>query len=101
MTDFVTNSSSSSFILVGKDGWSEGQKQAIIDYVENNLFGDLLLTPNSTEEEKNGKIIYSGCVDFENCDYQYAELFTGLWANLECCSDDNFETIDDSNDLSY
>ena len=38
-SDFVTNSSSSSFILARKDELTEEQKQLILDYVCNNLLG--------------------------------------------------------------
>ena len=39
-TDFVTNSSSSSFIIAKKKELSEKQKQAIIDYIKENCFGN-------------------------------------------------------------
>ncbi len=48
--DFVTNSSSS-FILARKPGVNDKQKEAIIQYVENHLFGEEILSPDSSEEE--------------------------------------------------
>ena len=50
-TDFVTNSSSSSFILARKGALSKAQREAIADFVEKTLLGEKLLTPGSTEEE--------------------------------------------------
>lgn len=38
-TDFVTNSSSSSFILARKGELTEKQKDIIIEYVEKELLG--------------------------------------------------------------
>lgn len=115
-SDFVTNSSSSSFILAQKGEWSEEQKQAMLDFVKSTLLGEVLLTPDSTEEEiqkmleqdskyeeneaeirkalQEGKTIYGGCVIYENCDEQYADMFIDLWRNLERCSNGDFEAID-------
>lgn len=49
-TDFVTNSSSSSFILARKGELTEKQKQVIIEYVEEKMLGRKMLTPGSSEE---------------------------------------------------
>lgn len=120
-TDFVTNSSSSSFILARKDGLSEKQKQAIIDYVENEFLGEKVLTPQSTEEEiqewlddiyvsdedinrirkalEEGKTIYSDWVSFEGVSWNYANLFEELWEKLEQTDKEAFVVID--GDLSY
>lgn len=121
-SDFVTNSSSSSFILARKGDWTEDQKQQMIAFVERNMLGDeILLTPNSTEEEiqkefeendyseeeqdalrealEDGKTIYKGWISFECCENAYASLFQMIWDKLDYYSDGNFEIIDD--DLSY
>ena len=49
--DFVTNSSSSSFILARKGGLSDRQKEAIIRVVERNYLGSLLLEAGDSEQE--------------------------------------------------
>ena len=120
-TDFVTNSSSSSFILARKGELNENQKAAIIRFVEERMLGEKILTPENTEEEidkvfdeywmeeeeqkkirealKRGESVYYGWVSFEQSDYDYGNLFEKMWEILEETSDGNFRTIDD--DLSY
>ena len=55
-TDFVANSSSSSFILARKGALTEQQKAAIIAYVEENLLGQRVETLEQLREfaDKNG-----------------------------------------------
>ena len=50
-TDFVTNSSSNSFILARKGELTEKQKDAIIQFVENEILGKKMLTPDNSEKE--------------------------------------------------
>lgn len=119
-TDFVTNSSSSSFILARKGDLTEKQKNIIIAYVEKELLGQKMMTPDNSEEEiqrifeendidenkqekirkalKEGKTIYSDWVSFEESDYDLADMFESLWEKLEEADGDNFETIDGSLD---
>ena len=49
-TDFVANSSSSSFILARKGALTEQQKAAIIAYVEENLLGQRVETLEQLRE---------------------------------------------------
>ena len=119
-TDFVTNSSSSSFILARREEISEKLKNTIIDYVVGEMLGERLLTPDSNEEEiqqifeeehidkeeqemirkvlKEGKTVYSGCVVFEECEYNYGAIFEELWMKLENASSDEFVRIDENLD---
>lgn len=124
-TDFVTNSSSSSFILARNSEINDKQKEAIIKFVEENILGERVLGPESTEEEieqvfeedwifddeekqqevrealKAGKSIYSGYVNFEDdcAEYGYANIFEKIWKIMEENGEGNFVAIDD--DLSY
>jgi len=117
-TDFVTNSSSSSFILGMKGQLKEEQKEKIIDYIEQVIFGEVILTPESTEEDireckeeyyniesheeeirkalKEGKNIHYGSINFEFGD-DNADMYLDIWNLLE--GDDNFDAID--TDLDY
>lgn len=119
--DFVTNSSSSSFILARNEHLNEKQKEKIIEYVEKTFLGKKILTPESTEEEiqksvddnyfsdeeesaiKNalqaGKNVYSDCVCFEECEYDIASFFEDIWEIMRENGDGDFEEID--GDLSY
>ena len=124
--DFVTNSSSSSFIISRKDGLSEEQKQAMISFIEKYFLGELKLSPESSDEEimkyakdhyddeddednellkrirnelKEGRSIYEGYIEFEEAEFYYSKLFSSLWDALEKVDDTSFQQID--TDLSY
>ena len=114
--DFVTNSSSSSFILARREELTEKQKEAIVDFVEKRMLGVRMLTPESTEEEisavfeenyieeemqdrirqalKTGKTVYSDWVEFECCENDYAEMMENLWERLSETGKEDFEIID-------
>lgn len=49
-TDFVTNSSSS-FIIARKEELSEHLREIIIQFVQEEMFGSRMLSPDNTEEE--------------------------------------------------
>ena len=120
-TDFVTNSSSSSFILARKGNMTEAQKAAVIEIIEKRIFGEKILTPNNTEDEiskimeenyfdedseekiqkalKEGKSIYNGWISFDSSEDDLGEFFISLWKALEKCDKENFEIID--GDLMY
>ena len=126
--DFVTNSSSSSFILARKGEITEEQKNAVMDYIVKKMLGEKILASDdvkSNEAEldakvaklaetdywvgemqdeikealKSGKDIYMGTVDHERADGYYCDLFEDIWRILEKNSNGNFEAIQD--DLSY
>lgn len=119
-TDFVTNSSSSSFILGRKGGLTEKQKEELLEYMEKSMLGREMLTPDSTEEEidrfiedyiydeseekeedvrktlKEGGSIYVGSVDFENAEESYQGMIEDILEILQKNSSGNFVTIDGS-----
>lgn len=119
--DFVTNSSSSSFILARKEKLNDKQKNKILEYVEKNFLGKIVLTPESTEEEiqkvieengffdedesairkalQAGKTIYSNWVCFEDCICDYSSTYEDIWEIMSENSDGDFEAI--NGDLSY
>lgn len=121
-TDFVTNSSSSSFILAQNGEFTDVQKDAILDYVKNNMLGKIILTPEDGEDqiqkafdeyyienkEKQAKIrkalaagknIRYGYVSFDCCEDIYADLFSEIWDVLEKADSNTFSILD--GDLSY
>ena len=116
--DFVTNSSSSSFLVALKGEFTKKQKNAIADYIIEKILGDKILEPGATEKEiqaasdeyykvednideikqalSEGKSIYTGDVVYEPDVNQYSDILEEIWSILE--DNDNFEVIDD--DLS-
>ena len=117
-TDYVTNSSSSSFILARKGEFTEAQKNAIIQFIEEKMLGKKILTHESTEEEiqkvfdeeyfsdenqeeirialKEGKDIYSDWVSFDGFGYDLADMYISLWKMLESVDGEVFTAIDGS-----
>lgn len=121
--DFVTNSSSSSFILARSSSLNDRQKEKLLEYVEKKFLGTPVLTPESSDEEiqkvfdedyhfedediqnaarealKAGKSVYSGIVSYEDTEYSYASVFEKIWGIMEENGDGDFEEI--NGDLSY
>lgn len=122
--DMVTNSSSSSFIIATKElSKAQNIRNAILRYVEENMLGEIVLTPESSEEDiqrfldeeygyddgekerairqalSEGKNIRSGIVSFEGSEDDYGDMLAGLWAALEDADPDGFTGID--TDLEY
>ena len=117
-SDFVTNSSSSSFVVAHKGEFNAKQKKAFMKHVESLMLGEVLLEPGASEEEikeaieenyyeycekeirealKKGKTVYHGCVSFEPDSYGIAELLSELWKEAE--ENGSFTAID--TDLNY
>lgn len=114
-TDFVTNSSSSSFIIAKKGELNRKQKKALVQFVEKRMLGKVVLTPDSSEADiqefceeylsseeeaairvalREGKSIHYGSISFEEAEYGYADLFDGVWKLLEENGDGEFQPID-------
>lgn len=77
-TDYVTNSSSSSFVIAKKDDLTVEQKEKIVHYVENSLFGRKIASTKEElikwieEEEGEGFIDENGEADDS---YYYYTLY--------------------------
>ena len=122
-TDFVTNSSSASFVLARKGELTEKQKAAIVSFVENRMLGERLLSADASEEEvqkvfkdmliddedstgeairkvlKSGRDVYYGSISFDESDNDIADLYLGIWDAIERAGNDNFEGVE--TDLCY
>ena len=113
-TDFITNSSSNSFIVARKNELSDKQKAAIIQFVEENFLGEKILSPESTEEEittvienesleydeksirkalKQGQSIYLGYVAYDDGEYRMSDLFQDFWKAFSKADNKNFTQI--------
>lgn len=120
-SDFVTNSSASSFVVAQKGEFTEKQKAALLDFIIQELLGEKIISGNISDDEfeemaddeytiernkdsiraaiNSGKDIYSGWVSFEDPSNDIADLFQKVWKLLEESGDGNFEIID--GDLFY
>ena len=88
--DFVTNSSSSSFILA--------RREELCAVFEENYIGEEM-QDRIRQALKAGKTVYSDWVEFECCENDYAEMMENLWDCLAETGKEDFEIID--GDLTY
>lgn len=117
-TDYVTNSSSSSFIIARKEKLTQRQKDAIVDVVVRRMLGEKVAAtreelslyareyePGNRElkrmeaEIDKGLAIYSGRVSFDSGKDDIAYVLNDLWEAIEMADDGAFVGIDTS--LSY
>lgn len=120
-TDFVTNSSSVSFILARLGELTDAQKEAFIKALAEDFLGKKVLTPDSTEDEikefiedrycnedkeaeirkalAQGKSIYVGGFDYEIAEDTINGLIKSLWEKLDEVEENKITIID--GDLDY
>ena len=84
-SDYVTNSSSSSFILARKGGLTEKQKEKILEYVEHNMLGNKIA---STKEELDKYFLETYDLDVNNenfmdDDYYYGQKYKDCLGAIE------------------
>ena len=115
-TDFVTNSSSSNFIVARRP--TANQKKIMIEFAEEKLLGDVILQPDTSIEDvrkaleevgleeyenevvkrlKQGFEVGIGSIDHELVDV--ADYYEDLWDRFENEDSKNFIRI--RGDLSY
>lgn len=111
-TDYVTNSSSSCFIIARKEELTDKQKEAILEYVQYNMLGQKVISSreevDSFSEEMyiddecrdeiikaidKGLSVYQGCVCFEDTG-EIGYMMEGLWKLLEETDSSSFVGID-------
>ena len=114
-SDFVTNSSSSSFVVAHKGEFNAKQKKAFMKHVESLMLGEVLLEPGASEEEikhaiwennyrycekeirealKNGETVYYVFVSLHPDSNAIADVLHDLWNAAE--ANGSFRAIDTS-----
>ena len=118
-TDYITNSSSANYVIARKGKLNKSQIKKLIECIESDFLGEMVLKHDATEEEiqnylndsyltdeeeqmirdelKEGKDIYEGMVSFEEAENDIAELYDDIWTSLE--DEDNINII--KGDLEY
>lgn len=126
-SDFVTNSSSSSFILARGHELSERQKDAIVRYVEHRFLGSLVVSPEDEPDKiervfdeewenldyygdskdearsalEDGLSIYAGEVIFDGISDDFGTLCQEIWRVLEEADDEDHRFVTIDGELSY
>ena len=116
-SDFVTNSSSSSFILARKGELNEKQKEKLLDLMLNKVLGHKSLSCDASPDEvahvlndyscseyteevqkelDEGRDIYLREVFFGCSEYDLLDLMEDAWKILEEEGDGNFRTVEKS-----
>ena len=120
-SDFVTNSSSSSFVYAQKGEMNENQKEAIVKAVEKLVLKTKTINTKKDVEKlteryyvrkdtdeydkvmaclEEGKTIHYGTIDFEIPDMDFiVKVYCEIWKAMEENGDGNFTIID--GDLRY
>lgn len=115
---FVTNSSSSSFIIAKNGDFTEEQKEMLVKFVEEELIGRVVLKRGSTEEETEkvvenyndevaekmrevvkNKDILEQVIDYEDSEWSLRHIYEKLLEVLKEMGEENIICISD--DLDY